>query len=219
MMNTYDVIKIPGVFILKLLGIYSFCSLIRSGALKDDGWFKSFKAGVPIDNDGKPIPWMTYSAMGFLEKRINGNMSVFEYGCGNSTLWWARRVKNVVSCEHDRAWYEKIKKLIPANVELHHIDLEYGGAYSKKVSEYKETFDIIVIDGRDRLNCGENSLTAIKPNGVIIWDDSDRDDYAKGYDHLRNNGYKRIDFEGMVPVKVYKKSTAVFYKSENCLGI
>jgi hypothetical protein len=214
-----NLFKGPGVFVLKLLGIYAYCSLGRSGFLKDTGWFKSVKAMAPIDKDGNPIPWMTYSAMGFLEKRINGNMSVFEYGCGNSTLWWARRVKNIVSCEHDKVWYEKMKKLVPTNVELYQIDLEYGGAYSKKVSEYNRAFDIIVIDGRDRVNCGNHCLSAIKTNGVIIWDDSDRDDYAKGYDHLLNNGYKRIDFEGMVPVKVYKKSTAVFYKSENCLGI
>jgi hypothetical protein len=219
MRDMEDFIKVPVVFVLKLLGIYAYFSLRRSGLLKDTGWFKSFKAMEPIDKDGNPIPWMTYSAMSFLEKRINGNMSVFEYGCGNSTLWWARRVKKVVSCEHDRTWYEKIKELIPVNVALYHIDLEYGGAYSKKVSEYSETFDIIVIDGRDRINCGRNSLTAIKKNGVIIWDDSERDDYAEGYDHLLNHGYKRIDFEGIAPVRVDKKCTAIFYKTENCLGI
>ena len=28
----------------------------------------------------------------FFENRIHSNLTVFEYGCGNSTLWWARRV-------------------------------------------------------------------------------------------------------------------------------
>lgn len=219
MRNIEGLIKGPGVFILKLLGIYAYCSLRRSGLLKDAGWFKSFRAIEPIDKDGNPIPWMAYSATSFLEKRINGSMSIFEYGCGNSTLWWAKRVKSVVSCEHDKAWYEKIEKLIPANVTLHHVDLEYGGAYSKKVSEYRGMFDIIVIDGRDRLNCGRNSLTAIKSDGVIIWDDSDRDDYTEGYDRLLNSGYKRIDFEGIGPVRVENRCTAIFYKGMNCLGI
>lgn len=212
-------IKAPAVFVLKALGIYAYCSLRRSGLLVDTGWFKSFKAGEPIDNQGNPIPWMSYSAISFLEGRINGNMSVFEYGCGYSTLWWAKRVKNIVSCEHERSWYEKMMKLIPVNVALYYIDLEYGGAYSKKVSEYKERFDIIVIDGRDRLNCARNGLAAVKPDGVFIWDDSGRDDYAEGYAHLRNHGYKRIDFEGVAPVRVDRKSTAIFYRDNNCLGI
>lgn len=37
-------------------------------------------------------------------------MIVIEYGCDNSTLWWANRVKHVISCEHDRQWYEEMKK-------------------------------------------------------------------------------------------------------------
>ncbi len=212
-------IKASGVYVLKLLGLFPFLALRRSGALKEDGWFKSVRAGVPIDRHGRPIPWITYAAINFLEKRIDAAMSVFEYGCGNSTLWWADRVRNVVSCEHDRAWYQRMRALIPANAELHHIDLEPGGRYAGKIAEYHQAFDIIVIDGRDRVNCGKNCLAALKNNGVIIWDDSDRGDYAEGYDHLLNNGYKRIDFEGMTPVRVDKRSTAIFYKSDNCLGI
>jgi hypothetical protein len=219
MRDTPGFIKVPGVFVLKLLGLYSFLSLRRSGALKEAGWFKSVRAGVPIDNNGRPIPWMTYSAISFLEKRIDSTMSVFEYGCGNSTLWWADRVRNVVSCEHDRAWYQRVRALIPANVELHQIDLEYGDLYAQKIAEYHQAFDIVVIDGRDRVNCGKNCLSAVKKNGVIIWDDSNRDDYAEGYDHLLNNGYKRIDFEGIGSVRVDKRSTAVFYKEDNCLEI
>jgi hypothetical protein len=219
MIGSTGFVKTSGVFVLKLLGLYWFLSLRRSGVLKDAGWFKSVRAGVPIDRNGMPIPWITYSAISFLEKRIDGTMSVFEYGCGNSTLWWADRVKNVVSCEHDRAWYQRVKALIPANVELHQIDLEYGGRYAKKIAEYHQAFDIVVIDGRDRVNCGKNCLSAVKKGGVIIWDDSDRDDYAEGYDHLLNNGYKRIDFEGIGPVRVDKRSNAIFYKEMNCLGI
>jgi hypothetical protein len=214
-----DLIKIPGVFVLRLLGIYAFCALRRSGALKDYGWFKSVAARAPIDNDGMPIPWITYPALRFLEKRVNRTMSVFEYGSGNSTLWWARRVKEVFSCEHDRVWFERIKEVIPTNVILYQIDLEYGREYAKKISEYHQTFDIIVIDGRDRVNCGKNCLSAIKEQGVIIWDDSDQECYEAGYQHLLKNGYKRIDFEGMAPVRVDRRCTAIFYKSGNCLGI
>jgi predicted O-methyltransferase YrrM len=174
---------------------------------------------MPIDDNDNPIPWMTYPAISFLEKRIKNGMEVFEYSCGNSTFWWAKRVKKLISCEHDREWYQKMVKLIPANVELYQIDLEYGGAYSRKVSEYTRAFDVIVLDGRDRVNCAKNCLNALTKNGVIIWDNSDRESYTEGYNYLLRNGYKRIDFEGMGPVNAYSWCTSIFYKEENCLNI
>lgn len=219
MSDTIGFIRATIINVLKFFDLYSLYCLRRGGALKDAGWFKSFKTKTPIDRDGKPIPWMTYSAISFLERRINSNLTVFEYGCGNSTFWWARRVKNIVSCEHDMSWHEKIKELIPVNAELYHINLEYNGKYSKFISKYNQVFDIIVIDGRDRVNCAKNSLSALKENGVIIWDNSDRDCYEEGYIYLLNSGYKKIDFEGMGPVHEFSWCTSIFYKGENCLNI
>ena len=208
-----------GIFLMKRMNLYSLYCLRKSSHLKDVGWFDSFRLGVPIDGTGKPVPWMTYSSISFLEKRINSNMTVFEYSCGNSTLWWANRVKKLISCEHDRSWYDRMIKLIPRNVELHQIDLEYGGAYCRKVSEYPQAFDIIVIDGRDRNNCAKNCLNALKKNGVIIWDNSDRETYTEGYNYLLQNGFKRLDFEGMGPVNVYAWCTSIFYREDNCLNL
>lgn len=214
-----NIFRVPIHFVLKLLNVYPLYCLKRSGFLRNSGWFKSFTTGISIDNKGAPIPWITYAAISFLEKRIHNNMVVFEYSCGNSTLWWASRIKNLISCEHDQAWYEKMKQKIPQNVELCHINLEYGGNYSKKIAEYNKKYDIIIIDGRDRVNCAKNSLSAIKEDGVFIWDNSDRDSYKEGYDYLLYHGYKRLDFDGMGPINVDSWCTSIFYKPSNCLNI
>jgi len=80
------------------------------GYLVSRGWFKSKDiGGEPVDFSGNSIPWITYSAIDFLTPRINREMKVFEYGSGGSTLWWAGKVKSVVSIEYDKNWYEKIK--------------------------------------------------------------------------------------------------------------
>ena len=50
-----------------------------------------------------------------------------------------------------------MKFKILSNVELYHFDLQYGGEYSKKVSAYVRRFDIVVIDGRDRINCANTA--------------------------------------------------------------
>ena len=212
--------------IVRLMNRFQFTKkLIRPYLLKDDsyinetGWFMSMEKGQCIDAKGKPIPWMTYPGISFLQRRVNKNMSLFEYGSGNSTLWWAERVANVIACEHDREWYEKMKEIIPANTELLYFELTPRGDYSKAITKYVNKFDIVVIDGRDRVNCAKNSLDSLKPGGVIVWDNADREKYAEGYDFLINNGYKRIDFEGNGPMERFSWWTSIFYKENNCLGI
>jgi len=187
--------------------------------LKDDGWFRSFTEEASIDAEGDPVPWFTYPAIEFIKKRINKDLLVFEYGCGGSTLWWASRVKEVVSVEHDEKWYKKISSSIPDNVFIIHIELEYGGNYSKKIKEFNNKFDIVVIDGRDRVNCALNCLDALKPDGVVIWDNSDRTEYMGGYNFLLEHGFKKIEFVGMCPVVNFKSETAIFYRQNNIFNI
>lgn len=207
------------VFFLKSIDYHSLFSLQKNGPLKEDGWFRSFREGVPIDSLGNPLPWITYPAIEFLKKRIHRDMSVFEYGCGKSTLWWASRIKDVISVENDEEWYRKMAPLMPGNATLYMIKLEYGGDYSKKILEYENQFDIIVIDGRDRVNCAINSLRALKPEGVILWDNSDRAEYETGYRFLYDNGFRKIEFTGYTPVITMKNETGIFYRPNNALGI
>ena len=214
-----EVIKKPAIMVLKRLDIYSSYLLRIGGALHEDGWFRSFREESSIDAAGEPIPWLTYPAIAFLSSRTNSEMSVFEYGCGSSTLWWARRVNSVVSCEHDETWYRQVSQRIPRNVDLKHIPLEYGGAYCHEVTKYSAEFDIIIIDGRDRVNCAQKALNALKPHGIIIWDNSDREEYRDGYQFLFDNGFRKIEFIGMIPIVNCKSETGIFYRKENCLGI
>lgn len=207
---------------LKLIdsyGLRPLYDLCHWGALFDEGWLRSFFAKQSVDSQNNPIPWITYPALHFIKNRLSSDFSVFEYGCGGSTLWWATVVKEVVSVEHDADWYEQIKTQIPPNVTIFNIPLERGGNYSKKISEYDQKFDIIVIDGRDRVNCAKNALKALKSTGIIVWDNTERDEYSEGYEFLQKNGFKRIDFFGMSPINLYCSATSVFYRRENVFGI
>ena len=185
----------------------------------DIGWFNSVEERSPVDRKGNCLPWYTYPAISFLNKKVLSDMVVFEYGSGNSTLWWSQRVSSVVSYEHDQEWYSSIKKMVPTNVEYMYCALEYGGEYSKAILAYKKRFDIVVIDGRDRINCAMNSLVALRDDGMIIWDNSDREQYEDGYSYLKNNGFRRLDFEGHGPINAYPWCTSIFYRDNNCFGI
>lgn len=196
---------------LKLLRSHSFLNKI--------GWFESFYESKAINKKGDAIPWYSYSAIDLLDKRIKENMTVFEYGSGNSTIWWASRVKRLVSCEHDPQWYARIKSVVPNNVEYIFAELEPSGNYSKVLLEYKKEFDLIIIDGRNRVDCAKNCLSSINNTGVIVWDDADRESYRDGRQFLEDRGFMRLDLIGLGPIVVNSHCTSIFYRADNCLEI
>jgi len=188
--------------------------------LKQLGWNNSVKSGLPVDGNNNELPWFTYSSIEFLKTRINKDLSVFEYGSGNSTVWFSKLAKRVVSIEHDKQWYKHIETKLNqnTNIEYNFKTLE-NKEYEKVVLDYPNQFEIIIIDGRKRVECGKNSIAALETNGVIVWDDSDRTEYQEAYDYFVTQGYKRLDFWGLAPIVAYFKCTSIFYKENNCLGI
>ena len=189
--------------------------LVRpQGFLRESGWLESYRRRIPTSSNG-PLPWFTYAAIAFLEPRINTAMNVFEYGAGFSTLWWSKRVNAVVSCESDPAWFSRMQSQCPPNVRL--FCEARGERYWRMASSFRS--DIIVIDGRDRVECAKACLPGLTADGVIVWDNSDRPRYEEGFQLLSREGFRRLDFTGLGPVNFTPWMTSIFYRSSNCLGI
>lgn len=199
--------------------VYPLAELINSGPLAEDGWFLSWHKKASIDGQGKPIPWITYPAIEFLSRRLPASIRVFEYGCGNSTLWWANRATSVVSIEHDAGWYSKMLPALPPNCSLSHIPLDTNGHYAGAISAYRNTFEIVFVDGRDRVNCLARSPEALTQNGIIILDNSDRINYRPGIEELFAKGWRQIEFVGYSPITSAKNETSIFYRRNNLLGL
>ena len=98
-----------------------------------------------------------------------------------------------------------------------HQAVEPDGAYCRASTRYQS--DVIVIDGRDRVNCAKACVAGLTDGGVIIWDNSDRPRYEEGYAFLKAQGFKRLDFAGPGPVNFTPWMTSVFYRANNRLGI
>ncbi len=205
--------------LLNPVRIKTLLSFGIKGYLSEIGWFKAFETKSAVGRDGEPIPWVTYSFIDFISDRIQQDHTVFEFGSGNSTLYYAKRAQKVVSVEHDEEWFAKITSSKAANSEMIFCELEKGGKYSKMPASMDMKFDIIIVDGRDRVNCCLESLLALSDRGVVVLDDSERDHYAEAIKFFKNNGFKELSFSGISPGLFYRKSTSVFYKNSNCLGI
>ena len=90
---------------------------LRRDYLTKSGWLESAESKL-AQRDGKPLPWFTYAAISFLEQAITRDQSVFEYGGGQSTLYWAARVHRVASVDHDPAFVAHIRAALPSNAEF-----------------------------------------------------------------------------------------------------
>ena len=188
--------------------------------LKPKGWLKSRFSYSPLDGDGNPIPWLTYSAIHFLDQKIaNKQYEIIEYGSGNSTIWFAERAKRIVSIEHDLDFYTRTKPKLETFNQVTYIHKGLKSGYSEEILKYRAVFDIVVIDGRERINCTENCLVALKENGVVIWDNSDREKYQAAYSFLKEKGFRRIDFKGLGAIGHREWQTSVFYRENNCFSI
>lgn len=168
------------------------------------GHARTVKRKVPIDEHGNPVPWITYPAIHYLKQIDVSDWSVFEYGAGASTQFWAARARRVVSVEHDEEWAAKVAALSLANVELIRAT---GDAYVAACAQ-GAPHDVIVIDGRWRFDCAMACLKALSPKGMVILDNAER--YPAITAYFRQNGLIQIDFIGPGPVNMLFWSTSIF---------
>src|SRR5687768_3902128 len=63
------------------------------------------------------FPWITRESIEFLELWLSKNDSGVEFGSGRSTVWFAKRCKQLTSVEDNSEWYQTVKdKLAKENL-------------------------------------------------------------------------------------------------------
>lgn len=176
------------------------------------GWLNSLRKGRPLNAQDEPIPWFTYPAIDFLDGVVKPDSHVFEWGSGNSTLWWSKRVAQVTSVEDDQAWHAEVIKQVPAHGNSTLL-FRAGEAYYNAVLEYPDaSFDVMVIDGSSRNDCARVAPAKLKPSGILVFDNADGPEFDPGQQFLYEQGFMRLDFWGPIPSYLYKNCTSVFFK-------
>ncbi len=185
---------------------------IMAHILKDYGWLKSKRAGRSVDAQGEPVPWFTYPAIDFIRQLDVRELTVFEYGSGFSTLFWARRARKIVSVESDGTWFQEIGSRAPPNAELI-LAPDDAESYVTKIAG-RGTFDIIVIDGtgESRLPCCQIAPKYLNPKGFIILDNSDL--WLESAAVLRNSDLIQVDFTGLAPLSRHWHTTSLFFSRQ-----
>lgn len=178
------------------------------------GHFLSSLRAKAVQKNGEPLPWYTYPSIDFLKNRSYADKSVLEFGAGQSTLWWAKRAKRVVSLEGDKVWYEKIKNAMPQNVELYLVSMESPKVCVSEVvnilNNKNISYEVIVIDGLYRYEMTDIAKKLVVEDGIIICDNAEGYGF---YDAFKNSGLNRVDFFGNAPGVVLPHATSILFKS------
>jgi hypothetical protein len=187
------------------------------------------------------VPWVTFEAKEWIETFLIQNYSkemiVFEYGSGGSTVFFARRVLEVISVEHNLEWYGVVCNILqrenvsnckyllmepqsvsgcsisdaadPQSYASHEYENMSFEAYVKSIDAYpNKCFDLVFIDGRARPSCILHARNKLKSGGIIILDNSERDYYSLGKELLSD--WERMDFYGPGPYGRYFWQTSIF---------
>jgi precorrin-6B methylase 2 len=199
--------------------IYKKLVLNKTSFLHQTGWYTSLLSSKPYTVDSEEIPWLNYGFINFLSKRLKEDFILFEYGSGASTSYFSKKVQTVVSVEHDEQWFNLVKTNLPNNVTLIFEPLNTNGTYCRLIHQFNNKFDIVLVDGRDRVNCIKESISKLSERGIIILDNSNRERYNEIFEWMENKEFKQITFTGILPGGFKYDATTVFYKYGNCLEI
>ena len=189
-------------------------------------WKKDLSGGR--NSVSEEMVWLTYPVIDFLKKNLNKEMKVFEYGGGGSTLFFAKRVGELITVEHDEQWFQRLSEILNEKKIAHwkgkFISPEatniIGSAadpslylssdenskklsfknYATAIDEYPSAyFDLVLIDGRARPSCLYHSIPKVKKGGFLILDNSERKHYHELLDHLIDKEFEKV-VDGMAPV-------------------
>ena len=105
--------------------------------------------------------WFSKRAINYVESKISSVTEVLEIGGGGSTLFFSNRVKHIDTVEDSLEWKTKITDLLfKDNVTF----FDYNNYPINK------KYDLILIDGKERLKFLTEVKSYLKPRGIIVFD-------------------------------------------------
>ncbi|WP_405211302.1 class I SAM-dependent methyltransferase [Dokdonia sp. Asnod2-E02] len=131
----------------------------------------------------KDKPWIAPSAIKWLEANLNKEMRGVEFGSGRSTVWYAHKLKSLVSIEDHQEWFQKVEeqlnnaKLTNVRYVLKSCEKDASGniPYVDVVKEFdNNAIDFVVVDGKHRDRIALEAINKLTSGGYLLLDDAER---------------------------------------------
>jgi len=119
-------------------------------------------------------PWLGFSAVTCIEQLVQPDWCLLEFASGMSTVWFARRVGQIVSIETNPEWHSRVTALLlnrglSERVEHRLVPASLDGL----AQTLPRGFDFALVDGTARDVATALALSVVKPGGYIYLDNSD----------------------------------------------
>ena len=138
----------------------------------------------------RTIPWLVSSANTYLREFFSTrkDATVLEFGAGGSTIWLSQQTRHLTTIEHNPEWKDAVEREIatgkhpcfPTNIRL--LPLPYSGVCKEWCDS---SFDLVLVDGRGRVDCVKESARLVRPGGTLMLDNAERPRYRKVYSILK----------------------------------
>jgi len=170
------------------------------------GFAQSAERMQGLWGDGSPVPLMSYSLIEYLMAIDLSDFDLLEVGGGSSTLFWASRVKSVMTIETDQGFIDTLRQSAPANVTFLHSPAETIPA---AIHGLDRGFDLIAVDcASSRYAAAKAALPSLRPGGFILLDNSDW--YPNTSSLLRDANLIQVDFPDFRPAHHFRCVTSLF---------
>ncbi|MBO6949153.1 MAG: hypothetical protein JJ855_14310 [Rhodospirillales bacterium] len=122
------------------------------------------------------VPMISYRARREIAGLLTPETHMIEFGSGNSTPWFARRVQSLISVEDDPGWYEHVNRVL-TSMQITNVDhtLRDEESYADVSGIADASLDFALVDGTDRAGCIKAVVPKLKPDGYLYLDNSDKD--------------------------------------------
>ena len=140
-----------------------------------------------FERENVDAPWFVPAAISYIERELHPEFVGFEWGCGRSTFWFARRVRHITSVEGRRVWFnEALRRVINDDLtervalRLAEVSTEHDFSkaeierYAGVIDEFADSsLDFIVVDGHFRDACISRVGKKLRAGGLLIIDNSE----------------------------------------------
>ena len=141
--------------------IYRFFKIIQNLIINPDLIipyinYNLFNQKSPVELS---IPWWSFKAIQCADKLLIDKI-IYEYGCGGSTLHYAKIAKFIFCVEDNLQWKQIVENKLE-NENLHNVQIKYApfdfdhlvnfeNSQYLHAFEMRQHFDVVVMDGQDK---------------------------------------------------------------------
>lgn len=167
------------------------------------------------------LPYFSWGAIDFLQRRLKTGDRVFEYGSGGSTIFFLNLGCEVTCVETSLEWAGIVKQAVGSRSNWHMIEHCHDHPTKDQITAFPRyvcagaPWDVVVVDNTEtetlkRVSCAVEAVSHVRPGGMLVFDDAHMPEYREVPRMLA--GWHRRSFKGLGTARPWATMTDIYTK-------